>query len=120
MQAFADEYPEFCAPFSVYGVDFRSHFCGTVFRIPLRAQQLPGSMAKRVVTPADLWDGLLDEFCQRAGQALLFLKHLRTVSVHVVPAGGSNIRKSVFRASLEGEEANRDFLDSRTVRASPS
>jgi hypothetical protein len=70
-----------------------------LFRIPLRLQQYRGSLSKRVCTSEQLWDNLLDEFCERAGQSLLFLKSVRTITVHSI-ALGSTIRKVMHLESL--------------------
>eukprot|EP00854_Cymbomonas_tetramitiformis_P014088 gene14088-16657_t len=112
-QAFADQFPDFCAPFAIHGITFRERFEGTLFRVPLRTELQPGAMSKRIISVQQLWADLLDDFCAQAGPSLLFLKHVRTICVHSIPAE-SKIKKVVFRTTLDGAD-NSHFLSTRTT-----
>jgi hypothetical protein len=83
---------------------------GTLFRIPLRQEALPGGLSKRVCTPASVWEQLLEGFCAQAAPTLIFLRSIREVRVHSVTPGGKRI--DLLRARI-CEERSGEFLSTR-------
>ncbi|KAK9808692.1 hypothetical protein WJX72_002029 [[Myrmecia] bisecta] len=102
------QFPDSFSPYLQFGCTLHETFQGTLFRFPLRSEATASTSDIKAApySPRDVL-ALFEAFRGEAGKALLFLKSVTRVAVHVRRAGQAR-PKLLFRASLstaEGGEA---------------
>ncbi len=93
-------FPDSFQPYQVFGCDMHERYNGTLFRFPLRTEQLaPLSEIKPQAYESDDVLKLFENFKNQAAHALLFLKSLKLVELWVRDNAESEPRQ-VFSAEL--------------------
>ena len=129
-----DHFPDSFKPYQVFGNDMRSRYDATLFRFPLRSQEVASAsnIKPQAYTPEDVL-ALFDNFKAQAAHSLLFLKSLRRVELWVrdsansepqkvfaggvAPRGGSPQPQAAVKAFVT-ENGNRDGFY-RRLRETP-
>ncbi|XP_068639684.1 uncharacterized protein [Aristolochia californica] len=83
-----DQFPDQFAPFLHFGCDLQRSFPGTLFRFPLRSENvaLRSQIKKEKYAPEDV-QSLFSSFSEVVSEALLFLRNVKTISIFVKDAG---------------------------------
>lgn len=102
------KYPDQLSPFTSFINNPASPYPGTIFRLPLRTENLAKtSRIKDTATPVAEMLELLDKFCSdEAEEVILFLKHIKKIEVKHLQRDGSEIR--VGMVEVEDTEKRGD------------
>jgi hypothetical protein len=81
---FSEQFPDQFNPYKMFGCDFKEHFNGTLFRFPLRTEEMGKSSEVKSTPcrPSDMFE-LLETFKSSIAESLLFLKNVREIEVYV-------------------------------------
>lgn len=98
-----NHFPDSFQPYQVFGCDMQQRYNGTLFRFPLRTEELaPLSEIKPQAYNAEEVLNLFENFKSQAAHSLLFLKSLKLVELWVRDNSESEPRQ-VFSAELTPE-----------------
>ncbi|KAJ3689238.1 hypothetical protein LUZ61_018402 [Rhynchospora tenuis] len=88
-----EQFPDQFAPFLHFGCDLQQFFPGTLFRFPLRNESAAyrSQIKKEKYTPDDV-ASLFSSFSQVVPEALLFLRHVRKISLYVKDGPNEQMR----------------------------
>ncbi|KAG9441938.1 hypothetical protein H6P81_017792 [Aristolochia fimbriata] len=83
-----DQFPDQFLPFLHFGCDLQHPFPGTLFRFPLRSENmaLRSQIKKEKYAPEDVLS-LFSSFAEVVSETLLFLRNVKTISIFVKDAG---------------------------------
>jgi sacsin len=88
-----EQFPDQFAPFMHFGCDLQQSFPGTLFRFPLRNETAAhrSQIKKETYTPDDV-ASLFSSFSQVVPEALLFLRHVKKISLYVKDGPNQQMR----------------------------
>jgi sacsin len=88
-----EQFPDQFSPFLYFGCDLLNSFPGTLFRFPLRSAAVASrsQIKKEKYLPEDVLS-LFSSFSEVVSETLLFLRHVKTISIYVKEGAGSEMK----------------------------